>query len=94
MLSILGDKKRKIKSFWEFNGGVQGRLSSPKRELLGSKHPRAQNVGEGRLDVEGDEGGEDGAFTHIYFSSFSLFDFLSFYGCIFPLYELISFLGF
>ena len=45
----------------EFSGRVLGRLSSPKRELLGCKHPRAQNVGEGRLAEEGDEGGEDAA---------------------------------
>ena len=37
-----------------------GRLSRPKRELLGWKHPRAQNVGEERLAEDGDEGGEDG----------------------------------
>ena len=60
-------------------------------KLLGWKHPREQSVGEGRLDQEGDKGGEDGAFTHICLFSFSLFDFLSFNGCIFLLYELISF---
>ena len=43
----------------EFRGGGGG-LSGLKKELLGWKHPRAQNVGEGRLSEEGDEGGEDG----------------------------------
>ena len=84
-------KGGKLGHFGEFNGGVRGRLSGLKRELLEWKHPRAQSVGEGRLDEEGDEGGEDGAFTWICLFSFSFFNFLSINGCIFPLHELIPY---
>ena len=71
--------------------GSTGTLLVQKRELLGWKHPRAQSFGEGRLDEEGNEGGENGAFTHICLSSLSLFDFLFFNSCIFPYDELILF---
>ena len=46
---------------------------------------------EERLEEEGNKGGEDGAFTQIFLSSLSLFVFLFFNGCIFPLHQLISF---
>ena len=70
-------------------GGGGGGSLCLKRELLWWKHPRAQSFRE-----EGNEGGEDGAFTQICLSSLSLFVFLSFNGFIFFRDVLVFFLGF
>ena len=75
----------------ELERSLWGRLSNPKRELLGWKHSRAQILGKKGLkkkELKKEKMGFSLRFVYLLFPSlFSYF----FNGCIFPFDELISF---